>query len=168
MLTKSCWDPEWSTSTRRVTARDQLPRGDTRHTRDGALMAHLETKELGPGRRLTRTAHLGQCAGKAPGCLSCLDLGRAQNAHPTESVPLYSTQEPEPEQLRPRQCTKSRARFGQFPCRATWSLSSVDQESICALSWGKPNVVHTLRALPTHASDIYFQCSSFPTAQLNK
>ena len=33
--------------------------------------------------------------------LSCSDLGSAQNEGPTESVPLCSTQEPEPEQLRP-------------------------------------------------------------------
>ena len=31
-LTKSSWDPGWLTSTRRFTVRDQLPRGDTRHT----------------------------------------------------------------------------------------------------------------------------------------
>ena len=32
--------------------------------------------------------------------------------------------------IRPGKCTKHRACFGQIPCRATWSLSSVDQESI--------------------------------------
>ena len=90
------------------------------------------------------TAHLGQCARQAPGHLSCSDLGRAQNACPTESVPLWRTREPKPEQLRTGKCTKPRAYFGQFPCRATWSLSSVDQESTHAVSWGKPSVVHTL------------------------
>ena len=31
-VAKSSWDPGWLTSARRVTAGDQLPRGDTRHT----------------------------------------------------------------------------------------------------------------------------------------
>ena len=31
--------------------------------------------------------------------LSCLDLGRAQNAGPTESAPLRTTRVPEPEHL---------------------------------------------------------------------
>ena len=33
---------------------------------------------------------------------------------------------------------------------------------------GKPSVAQTLRALPIHASDICLQCSSLPTAHLNK
>ena len=32
----------------------------------------------------------GERAHQAPGCLSCSDLGRAQNAWPTEFVPLWS------------------------------------------------------------------------------
>ena len=43
----------------------------------------------------------GKGTRQAPGHLSCSDLGRAQNSGPTESVPLWSTIEPEPEQLRP-------------------------------------------------------------------
>ena len=38
------------------------------------------------------------------GHLSCLDLGRAQNAGQTESAPLRTTQVPEPERLRPGKC----------------------------------------------------------------
>ena len=41
----------------------------------------------------------GDCACQAPGHLSCLDLGQAQNAGPTKSTPLWSTWEPEPERL---------------------------------------------------------------------
>ena len=48
---------------------------------------------------------------QAPVYLSCLDLGRAKKAGPTESVPLWSTQEPEPEQLRPGKCMQPRACF---------------------------------------------------------
>jgi len=88
-------------------------------------------------------------------------MGRAQNAGPTESIPLWSTQEPELEQLRPGKYKKPRAHFGQFPFRATWRLSSVDKESTCNMSWGKPSVVHTLGVLPIHASDIV--CSVPPS-----
>ena len=94
--------------------------------------------------------------------------GKGTKQGQTKSMPLWSTPEPEPEWIRPGRCTQPRARFRQFPCRATWSLSSVDWESTHAVSGGKPNVAQTLRALPTHASDICLQCSSLPTAQLNK
>ena len=76
-------------------------------------------------------------AHQAPGHLSCLDLGKAQNTCPTKSVPLQSTQGPEPEQLRSGKCTKRRAHFGQCPCRATWSLSSVDPGSTCRHELGQ-------------------------------
>ena len=70
-----------------------------------------------------------ECTCQAPGHLSCLNLGRAQNTGPNESAPLLSIQEPEPERLRPEKCTQPRAHFRNFPCRAIWSLSSVDQKA---------------------------------------
>ena len=108
------------------------------------------------------------CTRQAPGHLSCSDLGRTQNADPTESPPLGSTQEPESEQHTPGKRTQPRAHLRQFPGRATWSLSSVDDESTHTMSRGKPSAAETLRALPTHTSDICLQCSSLPTARLNK
>ena len=48
----------------------------------------------------------GNCARQAPGHLSCSDLGRAQNAGPTKSPPLWHTREPEPKRLRPGKCTQ--------------------------------------------------------------
>ena len=134
----------------RVAARDQLPRGDPGHTWDSTLAVHPGNQEAGAGRWLRRTTHLGQWAHQAPGRLSSSGLGRAQHASPTESVPLWRTWEPKPEQPRPGKCTQARMRFGQFPCRTTWSLSSVDRESTCALSWGKPSVGHTLSTPHTH------------------
>ena len=111
----------------------------------------------------------GECVlAKPPGHLSCSDLGRAQNTGPTKSAPLWNTQKPESEQLRPGKCTQPRACFRQFPCRATWSLSSVDWENTHAMSKGKPSVAETVQALPTHASDLCLQGSSLPAAQLNK
>ena len=110
----------------------------------------------------------GVCARQVPGLLSCSDLGRAHNTGPTESVPLWSTRETEPEWLRSGKCMQPRAGLRQFPCRATWSLSSVDRKSTNPMSRGKPSVAQTLRALPTHASDICLQFFSLPAAQLNK
>ena len=49
LLTKSSWDPGQLTSTRRVAARDQLPREDTRHTWDSALTAHPGNQASGIG-----------------------------------------------------------------------------------------------------------------------
>ena len=51
---------------------------------------------------------------QTPGRLSSSDMGREQNAGPTESVPLWSTQEPEPERHRPGKCTQCRACFRQL------------------------------------------------------
>ena len=86
----------------------------------------------------------GVCTHQAPGLLGCSDMGRAQNAGPTNSVPLWSTQEPEPEWLRPGKYTQPRAHLKQFPCRATWSLSSADQERTLTVSGGKLSVAQTL------------------------
>ena len=86
----------------------------------------------------------GVCTRQALGHLNCPDMGRAQNAGPTESVALWSTQEPEPEQLRPGKCTQPRTCIRQFPCRATWSLSSADQERTLTVSGGKLSVAQTL------------------------
>ena len=57
----------------------------------------------------------GNYAHQAPGHLSCSDLRRAENAGPTKSVPLWSTQEPEPEHLRPGEFMQPRAHIRQFP-----------------------------------------------------
>ena len=166
LLTKSSWDPGWLTSAGRVTARDQLPRRDTRHTWNCAPAAYPGNWAAGMGEVIRCTAPPEECALQAPGRLSCSDRGRTQNTGPTESVPLCSTREPEPEWLRPGKWPRCRARFRQFPWRATWSLSS--WESTHAVSRGKTSVVETLRTLPTHTSEICLQCSSLPTARLNK
>ena len=49
LLTMSSWDPGRLTSARSVTGWHQLPRGDTRHTWDGTLMAHLGNSAAGSG-----------------------------------------------------------------------------------------------------------------------
>ena len=42
-----------------------------------------EIEQLGLGKCIRCMAHPGQCAHQAPGCQSCLDLGKAQNAQHT-------------------------------------------------------------------------------------
>ena len=166
LLTKSTWDPGWLTSAGRVTARDQLSRGDPQHTWDGTPTVH-------PGNRAAGTKEVIRCT--VPGesvlakhlvtlaawiwvghkmqvqpslCLcgvpknlnlSSVDLGSARNPGPA----LVSQQNKlEPEQCRSRKHTHHER--------------------------GQPSTVQSLWALPTHASDICLQCSSLPAAQLNK
>ena len=106
LLTMSSWDPGQLTSTRSVTAWDQLPRGDTWHNQDSALSKYPVA-----------------CAAQA---------WEGHKMHsPSGSVSLQSTQEPE--QLRPGKCMKHRDHLGQCSCRAPWSLSSVDPGSTCHL-----------------------------------
>ena len=52
---------------------------------------------------------LSSLSRQTPHHLSCSDLGRAQNAGPTESVPLRTTRVPEPERLGPGRCMQPRA-----------------------------------------------------------
>ena len=59
----------------------------------------------GTGEAISRSDHACQ----TPHHLSCLELGRAQNAGPMESVPLRTTWVPEPERLRPGRCMQPRA-----------------------------------------------------------
>ena len=129
LLTTSSWDPGQLTSARRVAAWDQLPRGHTWHTWVSTLVVHPGNRVAGTGEVIKMRGHLGQCTHQASGHLNCSNLGSTQNARPTESPPLRITWEPERERLRPEKGTKCRVRFGEGPCSATWSLSSVDMES---------------------------------------
>ena len=63
-------------------------------------------------------------AHQTPHHLSCLDPGRAQNAGPTESAPLRTTQQPEPEWLRPGRCRQPRASLRWFPAEQSraWAV----------------------------------------------
>ena len=118
-----------------------------RHTAHLRWRCHCAPRKLkvwdGGGDKTHRPTQ-GECACQAPDHLSCSDLGRAQNAGPTKSVLLWSTQEPEPERRTSGKCVQPRACLRQFPSRATWSLSSVDQESTQAVSGDKPSVAQTL------------------------
>ena len=91
--------------------------------------------------------------------------GTPQNAGPTECVPFWSTQEPEPEQLRPGKCTQLSAHLRQSPCRITWSLSSVDQESTHAVSGANP--VWPRHCEHSPRTPVIFVCSVPPSPQHN-
>ena len=143
LLTKSSWDPSWLTSSRRVTARNLLPRGVMQHIWDGALTVLLGNHAAGI-REVIKMHSPPGTACLPHGCLSCSDLGRAQNARPT-NLCLYWV----PENLNLGRLDLGGAQntgptLDNSPCRATWSLSSVDWESTHCMSWGKPSVVHTL------------------------
>ena len=61
LLTKSSWDPGQLTSTRRVAARDQIPRRDTQHTWDGAPTANSGNQGGRMGKVIRYTTP-GECA----------------------------------------------------------------------------------------------------------
>ena len=113
----------------------------------------------------TRCPTKVECACQPPGHQTCLDLGRAQNTGPTESVPLWSTQEPEPEQLRSGDCKQPRAHFRKFPCRAIWSLSSVDQKA--HTPWVVANAAWPRHCKHSSHTPVIFVCSVSPSLQHN-
>ena len=94
----------------RQEGRSQRSAPQRRHTAQ-LRQRSQETEGLGPGRWWNPPPTWGELAHRAPCCLSCSDLGRAQNAGPTKDAPLWSTREPEPEWLRLGKCTQPRAHF---------------------------------------------------------
>ena len=87
-----------------------------------------------------------------------LDLGRTQNAGPTESAPLRTTRVPEPERLGPGSSAQGRPLI--VPGGTTYSPSSVGREATRAVSGGRPSVAEALRA---HISVICLQHPAHPT-----
>ena len=77
---------------------------------EGALDVHPENQVAGTGEAISCSDRTCQ----TPHHLSCLDLGRAQNTGPTESVPLRTTRVPEPERLRPGRRMQPRAGLRWF------------------------------------------------------
>ena len=77
----------------------------------GVLVVHPENWAAGTGEALSWSDHTCQ----TPHHPSCLELGRAQNAGPMETVPLRTTRVPEPERLWPGRYMQPRAGLGWFP-----------------------------------------------------
>ena len=96
-LTKSSWDPRPLTSSRRVTVRDQLPRGDTAHLRQHSLCTLRKLRSW--------------------------DQGGDKMHWPPGTVRLSSTQPPE--LLRPGKGTKRRPNwvyaFVEYPRTWNWA-----------------------------------------------
>ena len=162
LLTKT-WDPGRLTCAGRVAARDQLPRRDTQHTWEGVRTAHPENQAAGMGEVIKCTPHLKRLRLPSTWLPELLRHGKGTKHSPTESAPLWSTQEPEPEWLRPGKCTQPKVHLRKFPCRATWRLSSVDWESIHAISGANP-------VWPRHCEHsphtlVIFVCSVPPSPQ---
>ena len=131
----SC-DPGWLTSVRRVTARDQRPRRDTCTWHD-APAVHPGKWVAGMGQVIRCTTQLGKVRSPTTWSPEQLIPGRAQNAYPTESMPLWGTREPE--WCRSRKCMQPRALIRQVPSRATRSLSSVTGKA--HTPWAEANSV---------------------------
>ena len=91
--------------------------------------------------------------------------GKGLGRHRSESVPLRTTWVPEPERLRPGRCKQPRAGRGWFPVEQSRAWAVWAGKLTCAVSRGRPSVAEALQA---HASLIYLQRPSLPTARLNK
>ena len=76
-------------------------------------VVYTENRAEGTGEAISRSDRARQ----TPHHMSCSELGRTQNAGPTESAPLRTTRVPEPEWLRPGRCRQPRAGIGRqrFP-----------------------------------------------------
>ena len=85
--------------------------GSGQWTWEGAPVVHPENRASGTGEAIRRSDRARQTSHH----LRCWDLGRAQNAGPTESVPLRTTRVPEPERLRLGRWLQPRAGLGWFP-----------------------------------------------------
>ena len=108
LLTKTSWDSGQSTSAGKISQRSAPQERYTVHLRRRAGCTPRKPSSRDGGCNKLQPPSAGDCARQASGHLSCLDLGRAQNAGPTKSEPLWSTREPEPEWLRPGKCMQPR------------------------------------------------------------
>ena len=106
------------------------------------------------GEAISRSDHACQ----TPGLLSGSDLGRAQNAGPTESATLRSTRVPEPEQLRlgsacnpgpasdnsrqsnlePEQCRQGKHTRRERGANAVWL--NYRHETASVIYWQRPSL----------------------------
>ena len=85
--------------------------GESSSAWEGALVVHPENQAARMGETISRSDHTRQ----TPHHLSCSDLGRAQNAGPTESALLRTTRVPEPKRLKSGRCMQPRASLRRFP-----------------------------------------------------
>ena len=82
LLTESSWDPGRLTSAGRVAVRDQLPRGDARHTWVGTPVAPLGSWAAGTGEAIRRTTRLGSVCLPSIGSLELLGPGKGTKCRP--------------------------------------------------------------------------------------
>ena len=163
LLAASSWHRGWFTSTRSVTEKLRSA-SQRRHT------AHFRLHPLThPGNRVARTREVHKMH-SLPGtvCLTSTQppeqLGPGKGTKCTAYLSLCP--HGAPKNVRCGKCKKCRTHLGQHPCRAAWSLSSVEVHA--TLGCDKPSVVHPLHAPRTHNSSICLKCLSLPTAQQDK
>ena len=84
LLTKTYWDSGLLTYARRVAARDQLLRRDTRHTCDGHARCHPGNQAAGTGEVIKRTPHLGRLCSPSTWSPELLGLGKGTKRRPNQ------------------------------------------------------------------------------------
>ena len=100
-----------------------------RHTAHLRQCSHGESGKLsGQMQEVIKTYHAPRTV-RLPRTWSPELLRPGKGTKCTPSLVCALAEYPRPEQLRPGKCRKCRVRFRQCPCRAPWSLSSVDPGS---------------------------------------
>ena len=115
--------PEMASSTKL----SRLPVANYIFLRSWIIDIHQEGHSLRSAPQRRHTAHLRQCSHGESGKLSGQMQEVIKTYHAPRTVRLPRTWSPE--LLRPGKCRKCMVRFRQCPCRAPWSLSSVDPGS---------------------------------------
>ena len=152
-----------------------------------AVDIHQESRSQRPASQKRHIAHLRQCPPSTPRKPRGRDQGGDKMHHPAGRVcSLAKHLLPEPltpgkgTKRRPNQvcafreyprtgtCPQPRAGFRQLPCRATWSLSSVDGQA--HRPWAGANPVWPRHCERSPHTPVIFVSSTPPppTAQLNK
>ena len=88
LLTMSSWGSGQLTSTRRVPAWVQLPRGDTQHIWDGALAVHLESQAVGAGEVIKMHGPPGTVCSPSTRLPELLGLGKGTKQTPNRICAL--------------------------------------------------------------------------------
>ena len=146
---KTSWDSGWSTGSRRVVARGQLPRIDTRHTYLTGAQGNWGWALGGEKAHHTR----GECAHQAPGFLSC--SGREGTKRRPNLVHAF-VENPK---------TETAGNAGPAPYRAAGSLSSVDGKAQTPLCGANPVWPEHCECSPHRPGT--FVCSGPPSLQHN-
>ena len=147
LLTMSSWDFGWLTSARRVTAWYQLPRGHIWRTWDDALTAHPGNQAARAGEVIKMYSLPGIVHSPSTWSPELLRPGKGTKCTPNWVCALAEYLRTWTWAALTWEVHEMQGPLWTVPCRAPWSLISVDLESICRCELGQtqcgPSTVST-------------------------